>query len=74
MAQTTWKHVYNFSGGLSDDAYYVAPGQFPSGYGVDVRRYPRFVQLQRKQDSTLSFSGLAISALYKNPGLGGTGN
>lgn len=73
MAQTTWKHVYNFSGGLSDDAYYVAPGQFPSGYGVDVRRYPRFVQLQRKQNSTLALgTSLAISALYKNPGLGGT--
>lgn len=73
MAQTTWKHVYNLSGGLSDDAYYVAPGQFPSGYGVDVRRYPRFVQLQRKQDSTISLgSSLALSALYKNPALGGS--
>lgn len=44
--------------GLSDDAYIAAQGQFSYGFGIDIRRNARFIQLQRKQLKMFTTTGI----------------
>jgi hypothetical protein len=44
-------------GGMSDDSYITAEGQYPYAWGVDVRRNPRFVTLQRAASTRVTTTG-----------------
>lgn len=60
-------HIYrnfgSFSGGLSDDAYFSQKGQFQYSEGIDIRRFPRFAQLQRKNTALFSTTNLVYCTI-----------
>ena len=68
LSNPTPRNWNSFMGGLSDDSYVVAQGQYPYGFGVDIRRFPRFAQLQRKQSATVGTLGLGQSAILTSTG------
>lgn len=57
LRNPTPRHFRNFMGGMSDDSYITAEGQYPYAWGVDVRRNPRFVTLQRAAHTQVTTTG-----------------